>query len=260
MSTATALRTIATTTTHPVVRQAFLDNVVKVSNACSACGLSAVCRPCGARVEESDVVDTLFYSRRRVKRGEFLYRAGDRFHALYTFRTGFFKSYVTAEDGRTHVTGFQMPGEIMGLDGIEDERHSQDVVALEDAEVCVIPYARLAELAVRRPELAHHLHRMMSREIVREQGLMLLLGTMCAEARVAAFLLNLSERFADRGYSAREFNLRMTREEIGSYLGLKLETVSRVLSRLQERGLITAHNRSIGIVDTAGLHAQAGRA
>jgi CRP/FNR family transcriptional regulator len=256
MRTANAIRAIGA---PPAIGRAYLDNVVKVSNACSACGLAAVCQPCSGNAQALDAVDTLVYSRRRIKRGEFLYRAGDRFHALYTFRAGCFKSYVTAEDGRSHVTGFQMPGEILGLDGIEDERHSQDVVALEDCEVCVIPYAQLAELASKRPELALHLHRMMSREIVREQGLMLLLGTMSAEARVATFLLNLSQRFADRGYSARDFNLRMTREEIGSYLGLKLETVSRVLSRFQERGLITAQNRSIHIVDEGGLKTHTAR-
>ena len=258
MNTTIAVRSVPAA--HPEVRRAALDNVVRVSNACSTCGLSAVCIPCGIHNDDLESVENLVYLRRRVKRGDFLYRSGDHFHALYTFRTGFFKSYVTAEDGRTHVTGFQMPGEILGLDGIEDERHSQDVVALEDSEVCVIPYAQLTELAVKVPELQRHLHRMMSREIVRDHGLMLLLGTMRADARVAAFLLNLSERFAARGYSSREFNLRMTREEIGSYLGLKLETVSRVLSRFQERGLIAAQNRSIRLVEPALLKAETAEA
>ena len=241
---------------HPEVRRATYDNVVKVSNACASCGLKGLCLPCAAHSGDVAAMDDLVYVRKRVKRGEHLYRAGDPFHALYTFRTGFFKSFVTSEDGRTHVTGFQMPGEILGLDGIELDRHSQDVIALEDAEVCVIPYAQLAERADVVPSLQRHLHRIMSREIIREHGLMLLLGTMHADGRVAAFLLNLAQRFAERGYSAREFNLRMTREEIGSYLGLKLETVSRVLSRFQERGLIETQNRLVRILDAVKLKAE----
>jgi CRP/FNR family transcriptional regulator len=238
------------------LRRLVRENVVKVSNACSTCGLSSLCLPCAAHSEDIATIEHLVYVRKRVKRGEHLYRTGDPFHALYTFRTGFFKSVVTAEDGRTHVTGFQMPGEILGLDGIELERHSQDVIALEDAEVCVLPYAQLAEEAVRVPSLQHHLHRLMSREIIRDHGLMLLLGTMHADGRVAAFLLNLGKRFAERGYSSREFNLRMTREDIGSYLGLKLETVSRVLSRFHERGLVETHNRLVRIVDPVRLKAE----
>ena len=254
MQTAIAIRSIHSGRTAD--RRSAANNVVRVSNACSSCGLGAVCLPCGVGNEHLDAIEQLVYQRKRVKRGEFLYRSGDRFHALYTFRTGFFKSYITSEDGRTHVTGFQMPGEILGLDGIEDERHSQDVIALEDAEVCVIEYAQLAQLSAKVPDLQRHLHRMMSREIVRDHGLMLLLGTMRADGRVAAFLLNLSQRFAARGYSGSEFNLRMTREEIGSYLGLKLETVSRVLSRFQERGLIYAQNRAIRLLDLGKLKAE----
>ena len=235
-------------------------SVARVSNACTSCGLRAMCLPCGLRSEDLSEVDGVAYSRRRILRGETLYRATDPFHALYAIRTGFFKSYLLADDGRTQVTGFQMPGDIVGLDGIEDDHHQQQVEALEDAEVCVLPYAQLEESASRSPLLQRRLHRMMSREIVREQGLLLLLGTMRAEARVAAFLLNLSQRFAERGYSAREFNLRMTREEIGSYLGLKLETVSRAISRFQERKLICAQHRRIQLQDIDGLRAEMDRA
>jgi CRP/FNR family transcriptional regulator len=256
---------LATPNVHPlrpvVVRPgARVPSLPRVPTACSSCGLRELCLPCGLVKEDLSRVDELVYSRRRVRRGEHLYRAGDAFHALFAFRTGFFKSYVQTPDGRTHVTGFQMAGDVVGLDGIESGQHSLDVVALEDGEVCVIPYAELEALAARTPALQKHLHRLMSREIVREQAQLLLLGTMRAESRVAAFLLNLARRFASRGYSATEFNLRMTREEIGSYLGLKLETVSRVFSRLQERALITAHNRYVKVLDRAGLEAIAAEA
>ena len=257
MQTAAA---VAVPTVHPlraaVVRTLDRANPLpRVRTTCSTCGLRELCLPCGLVKEDLTRIDELVYSRRRVRRGEHLYRAGDAFTALYAFRTVFYKSFVETADGRSHVTGFQMPGDVVGLDGIETGKHNLDVVALEDGEVCVIPYAELEALAARVPTLQKHLHRLMSREIVREQGLMMLLGTMRAESRVAAFLLNLSQRFAARGYSASEFNLRMTREEIGSYLGLKLETVSRIISRFQDRGLVAAQNRYIHIVDAAGLSA-----
>jgi CRP/FNR family transcriptional regulator len=250
--------------THPVpvARAALLPlsaDVVRVANACTSCGLRGMCLPCGLRSMDLGDVEGLVYSRHRVARGDTLYRAGDPFEALYAIRTGFFKSFVLSDDGRSQVTGFQMPGDIIGLDGIEDEHHQQHVYALENAEVCVMPYAQLMESAARIPLLQRGLHRMMSREIVREQGLMLMLGTMRADARVAAFLLNLSQRFAERGYSPREFNLRMTREEMGSFLGLTLETVSRAISRFQEKQLICAQHRNIKLQDVEGLRAEVDR-
>ena len=167
-------------------------------------------------------------------------------------RSGFFKSSVVLEDGRDQVTGFHMAGEIVGMDGIGTDRHAADVTALEDSEVCVIPYARLEEAGMQR-----QLHRVISRELVRDQGVMMLLGTMRAEERLAAFLLNLSQRLTARGYSPNEFHLRMKREEIGSYLGLSLETVSRLFSRLQADGLVAVQQKHIRILDVAGLRAVA---
>jgi CRP/FNR family transcriptional regulator len=225
----------------------------QVPTLCSTCALRATCLPCGMLPQDLAEVDALIFTRRRVRAGEYLYRAGDPFKALYAFRSGFFKVSVDAPDGQTQIIGFPMAGEVVGMDGIATDRHRVSVVALDDGEACVIPYRHLQAVAQRTPSVQHQVHRMMSREIVREQGLMTLLGSMRADARVAAFLLGLSEKFAARGYSATQFHLRMTREEIGSYLGLKLETVSRVLSRFQEKGLIKAQLRSITIVDVTGL-------
>jgi CRP/FNR family transcriptional regulator len=182
-----------------------------------------------------------------------LYQAGEPFRAIYAVRIGFFKSYTVSEDGRTQIMGFQMGGDMIGLDGIAGESHTMTVAALEDGEVCVFPYAHVERATNGSNALAHQVHRVMSQEIVRQHGLMMLLGTMRAEERVAAFLLDLSERFMARGYAASEFNLRMTREEIGSYLGLKLETVSRILSKFQEAGLIQARNRYVKLIDRLGL-------
>jgi CRP/FNR family transcriptional regulator, anaerobic regulatory protein len=224
-----------------------------IKTACSNCNLQELCLPFGLSHNEIAKLDELVSTRKRVKRGEHLYRAGQTFDAIYAIRSGFFKTDVLIEDGRDQVTGFQMTGELLGLDGISSEAHTCNAVALEDSEICVIPFSLLEVLSREIHSLQHHFHKVMSREIVRDHGVMMLLGTMRAEERLAAFLLNLSQRFTARGYSPAEFNLRMTRDEIGSYLGLKLETVSRAFSRFQEDGLIAVQQKRIRILDTQGL-------
>ncbi|NUP85346.1 MAG: fumarate/nitrate reduction transcriptional regulator Fnr [Burkholderiaceae bacterium] len=216
--------------------------------ACSNCNLRELCLPVGLTRDNVDKLDTLVANRRNVARGDTLFRAGDAFQALYAVRTGFFKTCVSSEDGRDQVTGFQMAGELLGLDGISNDSHSCDAVALEDSQVCVIPYDQLEELSREFTELQHQFHKIMSREIVRDHGVMLLLGSMRAEERLAAFLLNLTQRLQARGFSASALVLRMTREEIGSYLGLKLETVSRTFSKFQEEGILEVKQRQIRIV------------
>ncbi|MEO8040725.1 MAG: fumarate/nitrate reduction transcriptional regulator Fnr [Betaproteobacteria bacterium] len=221
--------------------------------ACSTCGLKELCLPLGLTNEEVSRLDSLVSLRRPFRKGMTAYRAGDPFEALYTVRIGFFKTSVLLEDGRDQVTGFSMAGELLGMDGIGTDTHTCDAVALEDSELCVIPFARLEEMSRELPSLQSHFHKVMSREIVRDHGVMMLLGSMRAEERLAAFLSNLSQRFTARGYSASEFYLRMTREEIGSYLGLKLETVSRVFSKFQAEGLITVQHKHVRIIDIPRL-------
>jgi CRP/FNR family transcriptional regulator, anaerobic regulatory protein len=228
-------------------------NIANLKVACSSCNLRELCLPVGLTLKDIDKLDELVATRKRVKRGDSLFRAGDRFESLYAVRLGFLKSTVMSRDGREQVTGFHMAGELVGLDGISTEQHSCDTVALEDTEVCVIPYDRLEDVATSMPVLRNHFHKVMSREIVREHGVMLLLGSMHAEERIAAFLMNLSQRFETRGYSRSEFVLRMTRAEIGSYLGLKLETVSRVLSRFAQDNLIDVNQKHVRITNPAGL-------
>jgi len=224
-----------------------------VKTACSNCNLRELCLPLGLSHAEIERLDEVVSARHRIKRGEHLYRAGEAFNAIYAVRSGFFKTDVLLEDGREQVTGFQMTGELLGLDGISTEAHSCNAVALEDSEVCAIPFSHLEGLSREIHTLQHHFHKVMSREIVRDHGVMMLLGTMRAEERLAAFLLNLSQRFTARGYSPAEFYLRMTREEIGSYLGLKLETVSRAFSRFQEEGLIAVQQKHVRILDIVKL-------
>ncbi len=207
---------------------------------------------------EMQRLDALTSLKRAFRRGEYLFRGGERLRSLYAIRTGFFKTQILHQDGREQVTGFQMPGEIIGLDGISADAHTCDAVALEDSEICEIPFDRLEELSREIPGLQRHLHKIMSREIVRDQGIMMLLGSMRAEERLAAFLLNLSQRFSARGYSANSFHLRMTRQEIGSYLGLKLETVSRTLSHFQEHGLLNVRVREVEIMDMLRLRSFVG--
>ncbi len=223
--------------------------------ACSNCNLRELCMPIGLTPEELERIDEVVATRRKIKRGAILFRNGEAFQSLFAIRTGFFKTCVTAEDGRDQVTGFQMAGEIIGLDGIVNDRHTCDAVALEDAEVCVMPFDRIGELSREVNALQHHVHRIMSREIVREHGVMLLLGSMRAEERLAAFLLNLVQRLHARGFSRSELVLRMTREEIGSYLGLKLETVSRTFSKFAEDGIVEVRQRHVRILDTDALRA-----
>lgn len=221
--------------------------------ACSNCNLRELCMPVGLQPAELRRIDDLVTARRRLKRRELLFRNGERFTSLYAIRSGVFKTRLTTEDGRDQVTGFQMAGEIIGLDGIVNERHTCDAVALEDAEVCVMPFERIEEISREVTALQRHVHEIMSREIVREHGVMLLLGSMRAEERLAAFLLNLVQRLHARGFSRSELVLRMTREEIGSYLGLKLETVSRTLSKFVEDGLIEVQQRHVRILDADAL-------
>ncbi|KVE30806.1 Crp/Fnr family transcriptional regulator [Burkholderia sp. TSV86] len=220
---------------------------------CSSCALRAVCMPPNLTPADFAQLDALICTTRQVKRGDTLYRSGDTFQSIYAVRTGSFKTVLTHRDGREHVTGFQIAGESLGLDGLHTGRHNTDARALEDSTVCIIPFTQLEQVCRDVRPMQHHVYQLMSGEIVRESSLMALLGTMTAEQRIAAFLLNLSARFKARGYSPAEFNLRMTREEIGCYLGMKLETVSRMLSKFQRDGLVATRGKRIRIVDLDGL-------
>ena len=225
----------------------------KFEVTCSSCNLRELCLPGGVCIDDLDRVEHIVYARRRVKRGEALYAAGDEFRTVYAIRSGFFKTSVVDGEGREQVTGFFMGGELLGMEGIGTGRCNGTAVALEDSEVCVMPYSLIEEMAREVPALQRHLHAVLAREIVRDHGVMMLLGSMRAEERLAAFLTNLSRRFVRRGYSASDFHLRMTRDEIGSYLGLKLETVSRLFSQFQKDGLIEVEQKHVRIVDIAGV-------
>jgi len=228
-------------------------NHEKIKVACSNCNLRELCMPIGFDPNDMQKLDEVVATRIKVKQGSHLFSDGDTFTSLYAIRTGFFKTSVTIEDGREQVTGFQMAGEIVGLDGIVNDQHSCNAIALEDAEVCVMPFENVEVLSREFPVLQRHMHKIMSREIVRENSVMMLLGNMRAEERLAAFLLNLVQRLHARGFSQSEFVLRMSREEIGSYLGMKLETVSRTFSKFSEDGVIEVKQRYVRILEPEAL-------
>ncbi len=228
-------------------------NPQAIKVACSNCNLRELCMPVDLSPADLQRIDTLVGSRRKVKRGESLYQLGAEFKSLFAIRSGVFKTSVTIEDGREQVTGFQMAGEIMGLDGIVSDRHTCDAVALENAEVCVMPFNEIEMLSREVSALQHHVHKIMSREIVREHSVMMMLGSMRAEERLAAFLLNLTQRLHARGFSRSELVLRMTREEIGSYLGLKIETVSRTFSKFVDEGILEVKQKNLRILKPDAL-------
>ena len=249
-STADDIKTVCLEA-EPINWHNMTPETIKV--ACSNCNLRELCMPMGFNPDDMKKLDEVVATRRKIKQGAMLFSNGDAFTSLYAIRTGFFKTCVSSEDGREQVTGFQMAGEIIGLDGIVSDFHSCNAVALEDAEVCVMPFANVEDLSREFPVLQRHVHKIMSREIVRENGVMMLLGNMRAEERLAAFLLNLVQRLHARGFSQSELVLRMTREEIGSYLGLKLETVSRTFSKFSEDGIIEVKQRYVRIVEPDAL-------
>jgi CRP/FNR family transcriptional regulator len=238
---------------HPTLPGTAPIQPVELKAACMHCNLRELCLPLGLTPAELRRLDTMVASRRALRRGECLFRSGDAFDALYAVRTGFFKTQVSTADGRDQVTGFQMAGELLGLDGIGSGQHRCSAVALEDSQVCVVPYAHLEALSREFPGLQRQLHKLMSREIVQDHALMLLLGSLSADERLAAFLLNLMQRLDARGFSATSLLLRMTRLEIGTYLGLKLETVSRGFSKLQQDGVLRVRQRQIEVLDAAAL-------
>lgn len=222
---------------------------------CTNCALRELLPPGGFNETDLGRLESLVTMRINVPKGAALFRTGETFDAVYAIRMGFFKTRVVLEDGREHVTGFLMAGEFLGLDGFGADVHACDAVALEDSQVCVIPRTALERLSRELRGVQRQFHRVMGREIVRDHGVMIILGSRRGEERLAAFLLNLAERLEARGFSSTSMLLRMTREEIGTYLGLTLETVSRYFSKFQEDGLLTVQHRRIEILDKAALSA-----
>jgi CRP/FNR family transcriptional regulator, anaerobic regulatory protein len=237
--------------THPSL--GVLRDIKRGQVACSTCGLREICFAAVLGTDTLCQIDKLVNVRSRLQKGETLFHVGDHFRSLYAIRSGSCKTVFLSEDGHDQISGYHMPGEIIGTDGIGTDTHGCRAVALEDTEVCTLPLDRIEALGRQNVAFQHNFHRLLAQEISRERTVMLLLGTMHAEQRLAMFLLDLSQRYQARGYSASEFVLRMTRDEIGSYLGLKLETVSRLFSRFQREGLVQLQGRAVKLLDRVSL-------
>ena len=222
---------------------------------CSQCMSNHLCMPAGLSAQETDKLTELVKERVRVSKNQTLFTAGSPFSAIYSVRSGSMKTQLENEDGHVQITGFALPGELIGLDGIATQEHSSSAIALEDSEVCVIRLDDLDRLSKSIPGLQVQLRHLMGNEINRSHRMALTLGSLKSEQRVAAFILNMVDRLGQLGYSSTEFVLRMTREEIGIYLGLTLETVSRLLSRFAREGLIEVQQREVKILDRGALQA-----
>lgn len=221
--------------------------------SCSQCRLSSLCLPISLHEEEVDKVDSIIQRGRPLQKGDYLFRANDKFHCVYAVRSGTVKTTTSTNDGKEQVTGFYLPGEILGLDGVATGVHTNSAVALETAAVCEIPFDQLDDLGARIPNLHRHMFRMMGREIGAEQQLITLLSKSNADERVATLLLSISSRNGRRNLSYTSFRLPMSRADVGNYLGLTVETVSRTLSRFQKQGLIEADKKEIKITDMEAL-------
>jgi len=228
--------------------------------ACQNCSLFQLCLPVGLERGDLELLDRIIKRRRPVHRGEHLFRAGEPFQAIYTVRSGSVKTYAVSEDGGEQVTGFHLPGELFGLDAINAGRHPCSAVALEATSVCEVPFDRLEELGESVPSLPRQMLRVMSKTILHDQTLLAYLSKKTAEERLAGFLFSLSRRFSQRGFSAREFNLSMSRVDIGNYLGLAEETVSRLFTRFQEQGLLNVVRKHVRLHDLDRLRELAGAA
>lgn len=232
--------------------------VVPESTRCSTCMLNAICLPLGMSRSDVSKMDELIKERIRLSKGSALYRLGDPVDAIYGIRSGSLKTQLEEAGGQVQITGFLLPGEILGLDGLMNNQHVSHAIALEDSEVCIIRLDEMDQLSLQLPSLQLQLRRLMSKEINRSHQLLLGLGSLRSEQRLAAFLLNLSQRLQLLGYSPYEFILRMSREEIGNFLGLTLETVSRLFSRFARDGLIRVQQREVHILDMGALQALSG--
>jgi CRP/FNR family transcriptional regulator len=225
----------------------------KVKASCASCSLSELCLPRGMGQGALERLENIVKRSSPLQKGEVLFRAGDKFKGIYAVRSGLLKVFATADDGDEQIIGFFLPGVMLGLDAIETQVHACNAVALETSSYCAIPFLELSEICKQIPELQNQIFRIMSRELSVENQMLLTLGKKNSEEKVATFLLTISTRYHELGYSASEFNLAMSRQEIGNYLGITFETVSRVFGRLQRNGIIKVNRKAIKIIDMVAL-------
>lgn len=224
---------------------------------CSSCRLNSICLPLALESDDIQLLDDIIQRSKPLQKNQHLYREGDDFQSVYAVRSGTLKAYKTTDDGREQVTGFYFPGEILGMDGISNNTHASSAKALETAATCEIPFTSLEKLSAHMPSLQRHFFQLMSREITEDQLLITLLSKNSADERVAALMVSISTRYARRKLSATQFRLPMSRVDIGNYLGLTVETVSRVFSRMQKLDIMRVDNKEIEILDPQALRKMA---
>lgn len=232
--------------------------LIHVKSACESCRVRELCLPTSLDGVQLNLMDQLVKRIKPLKKGEYLYHTGDEFKGLYAIQTGALKTMGLTVEGKEQVTGFHLEGELVGMDAVDINKHPCNAIALENTEVCLIPFEKLEQLAQEVPKLIHDLARIMSREILREENTLFMLGSSTAEQRLAMFLLNLYRRQLTRGGVENYLKLQMTRQDIGNYLGLAFETVSRHLNHFQDEELLKIENRKITLLDVAGLESIGG--
>jgi CRP/FNR family transcriptional regulator len=233
-------------------------NIKSVKVSCTQCSLSTLCLPRGLSHDEFESLMSIVKRERPLEKGEPLFELGQPFKSLFAIRTGSVKVFLPTNEGDEQIVGFHMPGELLGFDGMGHDCHACSAVALESSSICELPYSRLHDLAHELPGLSDHFMTLMSNEIADEHAMMLMLAKKSAEARMATFLISLSNRFNKRGFSAKQFNLTMSRHDIANYLGLAVETVSRIMTHMQDEGIINVDRRFVSIADMPRLRSLAG--
>lgn len=221
--------------------------------SCKNCGLNELCLPHSLNETEMDILDAQVERKKPLQKGETLFSQGDRFHSLYAVRSGSVKTYTIDSNGEEQVIGFHLPGELIGLDAIGTESFQNSAKALETSSFCEIPYDKMTQLSQKIGNLQRHMYQLLGREIRQDQELQLLLGKKTAEERIAAFLFNLAERYRARKLSATVFRLPMVRTDIANYLGLAVETTSRIFTRLQQQEIISVRGKEVQVLNQHAL-------
>ncbi len=228
-------------------------SLTKIRIACESCSLHQLCLPLGLAGDDLDRLENIIKRSHPLKKNDTIFHQGDHFHSIYAIRSGSVKTITVANDGSEQITGFHLPGELVGLDAVSGECHPCSAKALETTSFCEIPFLQLEQLSGDLPSLRHQLLKIMSKEITHDANLLMLLGKKTADERLASLLLSLSARLSTRGFSASEFNLSMSRNDIANYLGLAVETVSRLFTRFQEQGLIEVDGKYVKLLTLENL-------
>jgi CRP/FNR family transcriptional regulator len=230
-----------------------LIDFAKIKVSCENCSLSELCLPRGLSGQDLEKLDQVVKRTRPLHKGDILFRSGDTFRSLYAVRSGCVKLHASSDLGEEQIIGFYLPGEVVGMDGMDNNSHSCTATALETTSLCALPYSSLTDICKKVPTLNEQMFQLMARELSQDNQLLLTITKKNADERIATFLLSLSVRFKRLGYSATEFKLSMSRSEIGNYLGLTIETVSRGMNKFQKQGLIRIERKFVNILDMEAL-------